>query len=400
MLEFGRAGGVRSLGVYQVDSRGGIGERQPDATSQVLLSRFEARTFASLVGVNNWGEVDPSTIDWFEEFPFGPALFDVLELAVSALRDAGTPITASADWTVVGAGTPIFGARGGRARACARGRGVGRGDGRGIVGTSAVRRTVTTVSAEVDELRQEIAMLRSRAPQPGLQEPPPDRDVRGPRGNQPAYDRLQPSAADAARDLESRFRVTLDAHGSRVAAPFAEGIQPRRARASLHSSAARSAGREEKEDQLLASALRGCDDGREAIRQGFKAFEKGHRDRSDWTPAWLCTNLPDPRPPRRFARGLSHPSEHSAGVAYIREMQALQSHHEEVLDDEWHRGRKSEGNWKGKDQGKGDDHGHKRAPDNKAKEQGHGGGGRGRGDGGRGGAGGRGGGAGDAPSAQ
>ena len=138
-----------------------------------------------------------------------------------------------------------------------------------------------------------------------------------------------------------------------------------------------------------------------AIRQGFKALEqRSHRDRYDWTLAWLWTNLPDPRPPRRFARGLAHPSEHSAGVAYIREMQTLQSHHEKVLDDEWHRGRKSEGKWKGKDQVKGDDHGLKGAPDNKAKEQEHGGGGRGRSGGGRGGAGGRGGGAGDAPSAQ
>jgi uncharacterized membrane protein YgcG len=137
-----------------------------------------------------------------------------------------------------------------------------------------------------------------------------------------------------------------------------------------------------------------------AIRQGFKALEQGHRDRSDWTLAWLWTNLPDPKPPRRFACGLAHPSEHSAGVAYIREMQTLQNHHEKALDDERYKSRKGDGKWSGKDKGKGDDHGQKGGADNKAKEQEQSGGGRGRSGGGKGGASGRGGGAGDAPAAQ
>jgi hypothetical protein len=156
MLEFDEIDGVRILGVYQVDSRGAVGERQPDAVLQVLLLQFEPRMFAFLIVVVNWEDVDPNTIDWVDEFPFGPALVDVLELADFALRNAGTPITASAGLpgdALVGVGTPIFGGRGGRARARARGRGTGRGEGRTIVGTAAGRRTMTTVSAEVDQLR-------------------------------------------------------------------------------------------------------------------------------------------------------------------------------------------------------------------------------------------------------
>jgi hypothetical protein len=38
LLEFDEMDGVRSLGVYQVASRGAVGERQPNATLQVLLS--------------------------------------------------------------------------------------------------------------------------------------------------------------------------------------------------------------------------------------------------------------------------------------------------------------------------------------------------------------------------
>jgi hypothetical protein len=120
-----------------------------------------------------------------------------------------------------------------------------------------------------------------------------------------------------------------------------------------------------------------------AIRQGFKALEQGHRDRSDWTLAWLWTNLPDPKPPRRFARELAHPSEHSAGVAYIREMQTLQGHHGRALDDDWRQGRHGKG--KKDKQGKGD-YGHKGERKNLGKDK-NGGGKKGKkgGDGGRGG---------------
>jgi hypothetical protein len=104
---------------------------------------------------------------------------------------------------------------------------------------------------------------------------------------------------------------------------------------------------------LHAIHRRGADSHEElgaAIRQGFKALEQGHRDHSDWTLAWLWTNLPDPKPPRRFARGLAHPSEHSAGVAYIREMQTLQGHHEKALGDDWYKGGKGKKGKHGKDE--------------------------------------------------
>ena len=59
--------------------------------------------------------------------------------------------------------------------------------------------------------------------------------------------------------------------------------------------------------------------------QAFKACEQAIKDK-DWTLGWRWTGLPDPRPNRRFAQGLTHPSEHAAGLAYLRELQTLEQH--------------------------------------------------------------------------
>ena len=75
------------------------------------------------------------------------------------------------------------------------------------------------------------------------------------------------------------------------------------------------------------------------IIQCFKATEQATKDK-DWTLAWQWTGLEDPRP-RRFTRGLAHPAEFAASVAYLREMQTLQTH----LD----AARKGRGRGKGKD---------------------------------------------------
>ena len=61
------------------------------------------------------------------------------------------------------------------------------------------------------------------------------------------------------------------------------------------------------------------------ISQAYKAAEQAAKDR-DWTLGWLWTGLPDPRPNRRLGRGLAHPSEHSAGLAHLRELQTLEQH--------------------------------------------------------------------------
>ena len=66
-----------------------------------------------------------------------------------------------------------------------------------------------------------------------------------------------------------------------------------------------------------------------AISQGFKACEQAARDK-DWTLAWLWTGLPPPRPQGRFTRGLAHPAEHAAGLAYLKEIRTLQEHREQV----------------------------------------------------------------------
>jgi hypothetical protein len=65
------------------------------------------------------------------------------------------------------------------------------------------------------------------------------------------------------------------------------------------------------------------------LRQCFKAVEQAARDKSDWTLAWLWCNMPDPRPRQRYARGLAHPAEHSAGIAYLRELSTLQNFRED-----------------------------------------------------------------------
>ena len=58
------------------------------------------------------------------------------------------------------------------------------------------------------------------------------------------------------------------------------------------------------------------------LDQCFKASEARLRDR-DWTVGWALTGLPDPRPQPLAERGLSHPSEYAAGIARLKEMQAL-----------------------------------------------------------------------------
>ena len=80
--------------------------------------------------------------------------------------------------------------------------------------------------------------------------------------------------------------------------------------------------------RMHALAMRGPDSHAELcalIAQSFKAVEQKTRDRQ-WGLAWLWTGLPDPRPQGLFHRGLTHPIEHAAGIAYLREMQTLQNH--------------------------------------------------------------------------
>jgi hypothetical protein len=124
---------------------------------------------------------------------------------------------------------------------------------------------------------------------------------------------------------------------------------------------------------LHAIRRRGSDSYEElgaAIRQGFKALEQGHRGRSDSALAWLWTEIPERNPPRRSARGLAHPSKHSAGAAYIREMQTLQSHHEEALDDDLNQGHHEKGK---KGRQRKDDYGHKGEYKNLGKDKNGGG---------------------------
>jgi hypothetical protein len=58
------------------------------------------------------------------------------------------------------------------------------------------------------------------------------------------------------------------------------------------------------------------------IAQAFKALEHVIRER-DWQLAWCWLDLPDPRP--GMARGLAHPAEHSAAVAFLREAHLLEA---------------------------------------------------------------------------
>jgi hypothetical protein len=58
------------------------------------------------------------------------------------------------------------------------------------------------------------------------------------------------------------------------------------------------------------------------IAQSFKALEHVVAER-DWQMAWCWLDLPDPRPQPGLARGLASPSEHTAAVAYLREVHLL-----------------------------------------------------------------------------
>ena len=85
--------------------------------------------------------------------------------------------------------------------------------------------------------------------------------------------------------------------------------------------------------RMHALAMRGPDAHPELsalIAQSFKALEQKTRDRQ-WGLAWVWTGLPDPRPHGVFHRGLTHPIEHAAGIAYLRELQTLQSHRQGLL---------------------------------------------------------------------
>lgn len=66
-----------------------------------------------------------------------------------------------------------------------------------------------------------------------------------------------------------------------------------------------------------------------AIGQCYKACEQRQRD-GDWTLGWVWTGVPDPRPSALYARTLAHPSEHAAGLAYLRELHTLAAHREMV----------------------------------------------------------------------
>ena len=59
-----------------------------------------------------------------------------------------------------------------------------------------------------------------------------------------------------------------------------------------------------------------------AICQAYKALEQVTRDR-DWSLAWMWTGIQDPRPRGALQRGLAHPLEHAAGLAYLRELHTL-----------------------------------------------------------------------------
>ena len=58
------------------------------------------------------------------------------------------------------------------------------------------------------------------------------------------------------------------------------------------------------------------------VVQSFKAMEHFTVER-DWQLAWLLLDVPDPRP--RLARGLVHPQEQTAAVAYLREAHLLEA---------------------------------------------------------------------------
>ncbi len=67
-----------------------------------------------------------------------------------------------------------------------------------------------------------------------------------------------------------------------------------------------------------------------AIAQAYKACEQRQRD-GDWTLGWIWTGVLDPRSQGLYARSLARPSEHTAGLAYLRELHALAAHRDSVV---------------------------------------------------------------------
>ncbi len=66
-----------------------------------------------------------------------------------------------------------------------------------------------------------------------------------------------------------------------------------------------------------------------AIGQRYETCEQRQRG-GDWTLGWVWTNVPDPRPSVLYARTLAQPSEHAAGLTYLREPFTLAAHRESV----------------------------------------------------------------------
>ena len=60
------------------------------------------------------------------------------------------------------------------------------------------------------------------------------------------------------------------------------------------------------------------------VCQTLKSFEQVILDRGDWQLAWAYTGLPELRSTSRVRRGGAHPVEISAGMAYLKEMRAVE----------------------------------------------------------------------------
>ena len=60
------------------------------------------------------------------------------------------------------------------------------------------------------------------------------------------------------------------------------------------------------------------------VCQSLKALEQVTLDRGDWALAWSYTNLPTLKSTARTRRGGAHPVEQAAGMAYLKELRALE----------------------------------------------------------------------------
>ena len=60
------------------------------------------------------------------------------------------------------------------------------------------------------------------------------------------------------------------------------------------------------------------------LRQGMKALETANNCGGNWELAWLYTGLPEPRPNNKVSRGIAHPGEFAANVAYLKEVRSLE----------------------------------------------------------------------------